>query len=364
MGVFMVVTHGRSSLDLYSLRLSQYLDVPALHTDIYQELSKVFNRFLPPSIVAFTLKSLNFIRRLKATPGVPHLPNHHLGRFTRLLRKPFIITVHDLIRYLDTVGYLGSPLIRRPGKWDALGFTLDFKAVRKALRVIAPSNQTKKDLVKLLRVPEWKIKVIHHGVDRVFKPTFSKRPCEEPYILYVGSEHPRKNLKTLLRAFSLLKKDSRYRRLKLVKVGRAGGGECDFRGETMRMVKALKIENDVVFTGWCSSEDLASYYSQAEVFAFPSVYEGFGWPPLEAMACGCPVVSSNASSMPEILGGAALLVNPYDVEGWRQALDRVLSSDRLRSRLSALGMGRAKNFTWEKTAKQTLEVYMEVERLL
>ncbi|KYH39281.1 MAG: hypothetical protein AYL30_000290 [Candidatus Hecatellales archaeon B24] len=230
--------------------------------------------------------------------------------------------------------------------------------------MIAPSNQTKKDLVKLLRVPEWKIKVIHHGVDRVFKPTFSKRPCEEPYILYVGSEHPRKNLKTLLRAFSLLKKDSRYRRLKLVKVGRAGGGECDFRGETMRMVKALKIENDVVFTGWCSSEDLASYYSQAEVFAFPSVYEGFGWPPLEAMACGCPVVSSNASSMPEILGGAALLVNPYDVEGWRQALDRVLSSDRLRSRLSALGMGRAKNFTWEKTAKQTLEVYMEVERLL
>ncbi|MHC1589435.1 MAG: glycosyltransferase family 4 protein, partial [Candidatus Hecatellaceae archaeon] len=140
--------------------------------------------------------------------------------------------------------------------------------------------------------------------------------------------------------------------------------ECDFRGETMRMVKALKIEDDVVFTGWCSQEDLASYYSQAEVFAFPSVYEGFGWPPLEAMACGCPVVSSNASSMPEILGDAALLVNPYDVEGWRQALDQVLSSDRLRSRLSGLGLSRAKNFTWEKTAKQTLEVYMEVEGLL
>jgi glycosyltransferase involved in cell wall biosynthesis len=365
MGVFMVVTHGKSSLDLYSLRLSQYLlNVPVVHTDIYQELSRFFNRFLTSSTARFALKAFNFVRKLKATPGIPHLPNHHLGRFARFLKKPFLITVHDLIRYLDTVSYFGSPLIRKPGRWDALWFTMDFKAAGRALKIIVPSNQTKKDLMKFLGVPSWKIKVIHHGVDGVFKPTLSNRPCPEPYILYVGSEHPRKNLKTLLKSFSLLKKDPKCQRLKLVKVGRTGGREYNFREETVKMVKALKIEDDVVFIGWCSQTELASYYSQAEVFAFPSIYEGFGWPPLEAMACGCPVIASNASSTPEILGDAALLVNPYDVEGWREAFDRVLSSDRLRSRLSTWGMARARCFTWEKTAKQTLKVYMEIESSL
>ncbi|RLI27259.1 MAG: hypothetical protein DRO52_00735 [Candidatus Hecatellales archaeon] len=271
MAVFMVVTHGRSSLDLYSLRLSRHLHVPTIHTDIYQELSRLFNKLPGLEGVRFTLKALDFIRRLEGTPGIPHLPNHHLGRFTRLLRKPFIITVHDLMRYIDAKGLEGAPLIYKPKKWDAVGFTLDFEAARRALRVIVPSNHTKRDLIRLLGVPAWKVRVVPHGVDEVFKPTQAGRPCREPYILYVGSEHPRKNLKTLLKAFSLLKREPAYRKLKLVKVGRAGGGERDFRAETLRVAEALKVREDIVFVDWCSQGDLASYYSQAEVFVFPSI---------------------------------------------------------------------------------------------
>lgn len=364
MKVFMVVTHGRSSLDLYSLRLFRYLKLPAVHTDLYAELSKSFSRFSIPSNVRIAWKALNLLRRIEATPGIPHLPNHHFGRFTSLLKKPFLITVHDVIRYLDALGGHKPPLIRRPGWWDRLGFTLDFQGVKKALRVIVPSNRVKRDLMRLLKIPQWKIKVVPHGVDEAFKPTFLGRPCPEPYLLYVGTEHPRKNLKTLLQAFRLLKEEARYRKLKLVKVGRAGGVEYDFRAETLRMVEALGLREDVIFVNWLPKAKLASYYTQAEAFVFPSVYEGFGWPPLEAMACGCPVVASNASSLPEILGEAALLVNPYNVQDWKQAIQEVLENSKLRRRLSQLGRRRASQYTWEKTARQTLEVYREIEECL
>lgn len=363
MGVFLVVTHGKGSLDLYSLRLSQYIDVPVIHTDIYQRFSEQFSKsILDPPIVKKTLVAFSFIRRLHELPGIPHLPNHHLGRFGFFLKKPFIITIHDVIRYLDTKNL--TPLIHKPSLQDSFWINLDYRGALKAAKIIVPSNYTKKDLIKHFHVDEEKIKVIYHGVDETFKPTYGKRPCQEPYILYVGSEHPRKNLQTLLKAFYLLKKDPKFKELKLVKVGRAGGGEADFRGETLKTIQALNLEKEVIFIEWVPSQkDLASFYTQAELFVFPSIYEGFGWPPLEAMACGCPVISSNATCMPEILGDAAIYINPYDVKGLHQKMVEVLTDEGLRSKLSVKGLKRAKIFSWERAAKETLKVYREIEGL-
>lgn len=363
MTVFLVVTHGKGSMDLYSLRLSRYLRVPTLHTDVYQKVSEQFGR----SIIGFsmfrnTLLVLDFLRKLNGMQGIPHLPNHHLGRFGYFLKKPFIATVHDVIRYLDIKNKNSTPLIHKPNRNDSFWLNLDFKGSTKAEKIIVPSNHTKMDLIRHLAVPEEKIRVIYHGVDEDFRPTYGKRPCSEPYILFVGSEHPRKNLETLLKAFYQLKKDPKFKHLKLVKVGRIGGGEENFREKTLRLVEALKLKKEIIFISWISSsKELASFYTQAELFAFPSIYEGFGWPPLEAMACGCPVISSNVTAMPEILGNAAVYANPYDVEGWCQVMIEVLTDDRLRKRLSIRGMERAKLFSWKKTAEETLKVYREVD---
>ena len=361
MTVFLVVTHGKGSMDLYSSRLSRYLPVPIIHTRVYEEVFERFNSSLlsPSTLLEFHAASA-LARRLNKVEGVLHLPNHHFGRVCVMLRRPFIITVHDLIRYFDALGY--GPLIHRPNLKDKLWIRLDYEGARRAARIIAPSNKTKQDLVKFLGVPEEKVRVIYHGVDEVFRPSPGWRPCEEPYILYVGSEHPRKNLTTLLMAFKELKDEyPELRGLKLVKAGRVGGGEAEFRKETLRVVQDLGLLDDVVFLDWVPQERLACLYSEAEVFAFPSLYEGFGWPPLEAMACGCPVISSNAASMPEILGDAAIYAAPKDMKAWREALAAVLTDSGLRRKLSQRGVERAALFTWRRAAEETLKVYREVE---
>jgi len=362
--VYLVVTHGTSSIDLYSVRLANYLKVPLLHTDIYQRIRRLFNKpLLSPYLFEGFMLLKDFVKRLRETPGIPHLPNHHLGRFGYFLGKPFIITVHDLMRYLDLVG--GGPcLIRKPNLQDALWLHLDYLGAVKAAKIVVPSNHTKNDLVRYLKVPEEKVVVIYHGIDEAFKPVEGPRPCEEPYVLYVGSEHPRKNLATLLKAFKLLKQDPKFRELKLVKAGPAGGEEKSFRSDTMSVVEALGLKGDVIFVDrWLSVEELAALYSQAELFAFPSIYEGFGWPPLEAMACGCPVIASNTTSLPEVLGDAAMYADPASPEAWAEAMERVLTDDRLRRKLASMGLERAKQFTWRRAAEQLLRVYEEVEEL-
>ncbi len=362
--MFLVATLGKGSMDLYSLRLAKHLKVPIIYTDVYE---KVFERFNKPllslSFIEELLNTWSFAKRLDAIDGIPHLPNHHFGRVGLLLRKPFIITVHDLIRYFDMKGY--GPLIHRPNLKDKFWLSLDYLGVKRAARIITPSFKTKMDLVKHLKVPEDKVRVVYHGVDEVFKPTKGWRPCEEPYVLYVGSEHPRKNLATLLKAFSILKREHpEFKDVKLVKAGRVGGGELCYREQTLNLIKTLGLEDDVIFLEWISQRDLASLYSQAELFAFPSIYEGFGWPPLEAMACGCPVIASNTSCTPEILGDAAIYVSPRDVEGWYKALAMLLGDESLRKKLASKGLERAKTFTWRRAAEETLNVYKEVEEEL
>lgn len=361
MSVYLVVTCGRSSLDLYSNRLSQHLNVPRLHTDIYARVSSLFGAtVLSPSVLEGALTLLSFSKALNRLQGVPHLTNQHLGRFAHLLKKPFIITVHDLVRYLDLSW--GGALIRKPSSQDRIWIPMDFEGIKKAAKIIVPSNHTKGDVIRYLKVPEEKVEVVHHGVDDL-KARLGRRPCPEPYVLYVGTEHPRKNLKVAFRAFKLLKEDHRFEEMKFVKVGRAGGRERDFRKDTLKVIDALGIAKDVVFIDWVAKEDLESFYTQAELFVFPSMYEGFGWPPLEAMRCGCPVLASSTTCMPEILGDAAVLLNPLDHLSWRGAMLEVLTDEGLRRELRRKGVSRAGRFSWRRTAEKTMEVYREVAGL-
>jgi len=362
--VTLVVTIGKGSQDLYSQKLAEKLDVPKIYSAIYQRNAELFNiPFLCRSAVKVTWDDWRFIRMLNRENSVIHLPNHHLGRYGVFLRVPYIITVHDLIRYFDLKGH--GTFIHRPNLRDKLYLSLDYKGVKKAARIIAVSQTTKDDLIKHLGIPEERISVVYEGVDhQLFKPTSrrftERRFTDYPYLLFVGSEHPRKNFAGLLKAFSRLKSERRFKNLKLVKVGKAGGSEAEFRKHTLQVINELEISADIIFTDYVAEEELPVYYSNAKCFILPSFYEGFGFPPLEAMACGCPVIVSNRSSLPEIAGEAAIQVGPNDIEGIATAIRGVLTYQELRKSLINKGFKRAARFTWEHTAEQTLQVYCEV----
>jgi glycosyltransferase involved in cell wall biosynthesis len=359
--VTLVVTTGSGAMDIYAQKLAEKLDVPKIYTDIYQRIRESFNiLWLSKEALKAIPKDWDFIKRLHKLKGIVHLPNQHLGRYGNFLKMPYIITVHDLIRYFDLKGY--GTYIHRPNFRDKFYLNLDYKGIRKAARIIAVSQATKRDLMRHLGIPDEQISVVHLGVDHsTFRPSFQANESEYPYILFVGSEHPRKNLPTLLRAFKRLKEQASFKNLKLVKVGKAGGGEADFRGQTMEIINSLNLDGEVIFTDFISEESLRAYYCDARCLVFPSLYEGFGLPPLEAMACGCPVVISNSSSLPEVVGEAAIKVSPRDVEGLIFALERVLTNQELRKNLTREGKKQAAKFSWEQTAEKTLKVYKEVE---
>jgi glycosyltransferase involved in cell wall biosynthesis len=355
-----VVTIGNGSMDIYSWKLAEKLDVPMVHTDIYEKFRQSRNiSWLSPQAIKAIWHDWRFVRMLNKLGDIVHLPNHHLGRYGNFLRVPYIITVHDLIRYLDMDEE--ETFIRSPNRRDRHYLNLDYKGIRKAMRIIAVSQSTKNDLIHHLGIPDEQISVVYEGIDHsLFRPV-SHRIYNYPYILFVGTEHPRKNFATLVKAFSQLKGEFRFNKLKLVKVGNAGGQEADFREKTMETVKALGLVNEVIFTGFVPEADLPAYYSGAEVFVLPSLYEGFGFPVLEAMACACPVVTSNTSSLPEVTGEAGIMVDPYDTDSLAKAMRQVLTDSELRDNMIEKGLEQSKRFSWEKAAEQTLEVYNKME---
>ena len=361
--ITLVATTGNGAMDLYAQKLAENLDVAKLSSDIYQKNAELFNiSFFSPRAMKAVWWDWHFIRMLNKLDGIVHLPNHHLGRYGFFLKVPYIITVHDLIRYFDLKGY--GTFIHHPNLRDRFYLSLDYKGVKKATRIIAVSPTTKDDLVKHLGIPEERISVVYEGIDhRLFRPT-SRRLVDYPYLLFVGSEHPRKNFAGLLRAFSRLKSEGRFKDLKLLKVGKAGGPEAEFRKHTLQAVSELGLTNEVVFTDYVAEEDLPAYYCGAECFILPSLYEGFGFPPLEAMACGCPVIVSNVASLPEVTGEAAIKVDPYDTNMLARTLEMVLTDEGLRRELVSKGLERARQFSWKKAARQTMEVYQSVERSL
>jgi glycosyltransferase involved in cell wall biosynthesis len=347
-------------MDLYARRLAEHLPVRTLELDAFVRSGDLFGDPLVSAAAARQVaRDVAVVRQLRRVDGVVHIPNHHLSRYGPFLRRPYVVTVHDMIRYLDLTRR--EPLIHRPNRRDRLYIALDVAGVRRADAVIAPSKATKHDLVHHLGLPDGRVAVVYEGVDRaVFHPT-DRRIFPAPYVLFVGSEHPRKNLASVFRALARLKCNARFRDFRLVKIGAPGGHEAAFREQTLAALRASGLaRGDVVFAERVAIDDLAPYYAGAECLVLPSLHEGFGLPALEAMACGCPVVVSNITALPEVVGDAGLLVDPTDSQAIADAVAAVVDDRRLRDDVRRRGLARAARFTWERAAAETVRVYERV----
>lgn len=234
--------------------------------------------------------------------------------------------------------------------------------VRRAKVIIAVSESTKKDLINFVKASPEKVAVIYEGYDTdAYKPQFDTDEVKAlgqrygiggHYVLYVGTLEPRKNISRLIEAFASLKKQGGMQH-KLVIAGKKGW----FYNDIFQTVTRRGVDNEVVFTGYVPDRDLPLLISGADLFVYPSLYEGFGLPPLEAMACGIPVITSDSSSLPEVVGNAGILVDPHSVDEIAKAMYQVLSNAELREQMQHRGLDRARMFSWEKTAEETLKVF-------
>lgn len=294
--------------------------------------------------------------------------------FPPVVSCPSVVTIHDLIPLVIPAvmpSWAGRWFYRRANR----------SALRRAKKIIAVSDCTKRDIIRFFGTPEEKIRVIYEAAASEFreikdeslltfrqaqghpersqrvKMVLDKYGLKRPFILNVGNPKPHKNWAGLIRAFAGLKKRGFDHRLILV-------GPDDPRFfEPKRLVGQLGLGRDVIFIEFVEKEDLPMLYSAADAFVFPSFYEGFGLPPLEAMACGTPVVCSNVASLPEVVGDAALMVDPNDIGGLAAAVSNVISDESLRKSLREKGLARAAQFSWQRTAEQTLEVYKEISEV-
>jgi len=270
-------------------------------------------------------------------------------------RGPTVITIHDLA-FLLYPHFLTRKAARYYGLID--------RAVRRADHVIAVSESTKRDIVRLTGTPERKITVIYEAADVSYAPIHEQEVLQrirhkyhlaDQVILFVGTIEPRKNLPTLIRAYKGLI-DNYKSAADLAIVGKQGW----LYDDVYRLVDQLGLQQRVHFLGRVPTVDLLYLYNASQMLVLPSYYEGFGLPPLEAMACGVPVIVSDTSVMPEVVGDAALRVGHEDVEGFTVAMWRLLTDDALRADMIAKGHKRVKCFSWERAARETLEVYRKV----
>lgn len=330
----LIVTTEDSGLDRYSQEIGRRIRGKKIETRRYFSLGE----------------SYCFAKLLRGLDDAVHLPNQHFARYAFLLKKPFVVTVHDLARIcLD---------FSRERLEERIGLRLDITGLKRANHIIAVSQYTKNDIIKYLGISGKKISVIYNGIDHhIFRPT-KGNPFPHLYLLYVGSERPRKNLGRLLQAFAKVKME--FAHLKLVKVGPPGRSK-GFRRKLIRQIEDLGLRDEVIIVDYVPKAELPNYYSSAAALVYPSLYEGFGFPPLEAMACGCPVITSNTSSLPEIVGDAAIMVNPYDVDELAKAIAEVLTDSRLREQLVEKGLAQAKRFSWQKATEETMGVYKKLE---
>lgn len=266
-----------------------------------------------------------------------------------------VITVHDLA-FLLYPHFLTRESARYYGQID--------QAVRNTDHIIAVSESTRQDTIKLLGVSERKITVIHEAANPIYQQMDKAEACrhvselynlDRDFILFVSTIEPRKNLPALLQAYRKLLDDYK------VSEGLALAGSQGWLSEEVySLIETLNLDEQVRFLGRVPSEHLVHLYNAARLLVHPSFYEGFGLPPLEAMTCGTPTIVSNVSALPEVVGDAAILVDPHDIDGLTVAMWRALTDEELRASLISKGLKRASLFSWERAAKETLAVYRRV----
>jgi glycosyltransferase involved in cell wall biosynthesis len=293
------------------------------------------------------------LRRQRAS--LFHAPHYVLPPLTPCRS---VVTIHDCI-HLRFPQYLPSRIgyaYARASLWTA---------THRAARVITVSEASKRDILRYFRVPDSRIDVIYNAIDDRFWEPPSGDQMERvrqryqltaPFVLYAGNIKPHKNLERLIEAFHLLRQDPTKKDVQLLIIG----DEISKYATLRRAVHRHKLHKHVRFFGFVSHDTLAVLYRLADVFVFPSLYEGFGLPPLEAMASGTPVVTSNVSSLPEVVGDAALMIDPYQPQAIAEAIARVLEEPELRATLRVRGLARAREFSWERSIARVRQIYGEV----
>jgi glycosyltransferase involved in cell wall biosynthesis len=274
-----------------------------------------------------------------------------------LVQCPFVVTIHDCI-HLRFPQYLPNRVAVRYAE------TMMSSSARRSRRILTVSQASKQDILHYLDVPGDKVEVIYNALDErlATPPTESeiarvreRYQLHAPFILYTGNIKPHKNLDRLIEAYALMRKQGvTDARLLII------GDEISKYPNLRRLVHRHQLHPHVRFLGFVSDEMLAILYRLATVFVFPSLYEGFGLPPLEAMAAGTPVITSNVSSLPEVVGDAALLIDPLDPGAIASAMARVINEPELRANLVARGRERVKAFSWERSVARIREVYREI----
>jgi glycosyltransferase involved in cell wall biosynthesis len=290
-----------------------------------------------------------------------HIPN--LFSVPRMLPCPYVMTVHDMLEHM-------SRAREQSGFWRSFHFQMTKRVLAGAARIFAVSNFTCNEIEKLFEIPSDRVEVIYNAIDERFlhghaspadRDLIARRyQVTYPFLLYAGRISPHKNVVRMIEAFSALKteleRDQAYPDLKLIIIGDDLSGNPDLR----RTVVRSGVQHDVRFLGFVPIEVLRIFYDEAKIFVFPSLYEGFGLPPLEAMVHGTPVVTSNVSSLPEVVGNAAVLVNPENVFEIMRALHRTLMDKALRDRMKERGYRQAARFSWETSVRRILEAYGQI----
>jgi glycosyltransferase involved in cell wall biosynthesis len=293
-----------------------------------------------------------------------------LGRLSIFIH-PSIITVHDIY---PLKGSLTEPTMYGDLKSLPYGNKLisaayhtfvreSIKSVKYADVIITPSHYTKKELISLLQINSQKIKVVPHGIRHdLFKPRDKIKtrkildlPLNKKIVLHVGSENPRKNIPTLIKAFAKLQKDG-YRNTILLRVG-------ETQTNTHKLISTLHLDESVLEFGLRDQSELCYLYNAADVLVFPSLYEGFGLPVIEAMASGCPVIAADRTSLPEVLGDAGILCDPLNINELAEAMKMFLGDKELRQKCSQKGLKRAAMYSWERVVKETVKIFKESTKL-
>ncbi len=318
------------------------------------------SKFLDESIQKKTLHPAGNIARLLY--GLPTLCRQSAADVLHVtyvapffIRCPLVVSVHD-------ISFKRFPEFFSPR--DRLLFaTLLPMSLRRANAVLTISKHAKAEILESWPFLKGRVHVIPLAAASIFRPVIIDKLAESilekhgitsQFILAVGNLQPRKNIGRLIQAFSHVHQS--FKNYKLVIVGKD-----HWQSSTLyTLVENLGLVHSVIFTGYVPADELAFLYNAAQLFVYPSLYEGFGLPILEAMACGTPVISSNTSSMPEVTGSAALMVDPTNIEEITQAIFQVLSDSDLRQRLSELGLLQAQCFSWQRTARETLVIYKSV----
>lgn len=367
------LNRSKTGIGIYTYNLIQGLvqtkkDLDNIHLINYEKTKDIYGldeiiisnplqKYSEKSFYFWHLLLNNCLRKNTLNIDIVHSPEN-AALFVKLKSQKKVITVYDITPRLFPETFTSLTVLR---------YRLLFaKSLKTADKIITISDSTKRDLIEHYNIPSEKIVTIYLGVDRRFKPldqhavTGYKQThaLNYPFILYVGTLEPRKNIPTLIRAFAKLKKQGLDHKLVI-----AGGKGWKYHS-IFKLIEVLHLQKEVIFPGYIPAEDLPYLYNAADLFVYPSLYEGFGLPPLEAMACGTPVITSSTSSLPEVVSNAGILVEPSDVNLLAESMRKVLANEVLHASLKAKGLSRAKIFNWENCARETWNVYNDLYETL